>query len=290
MCNSEALSHPDLRWDSSGQSGMSGDLLSLFRALDRTVVDLASSYTAKEHFFPALIPISELKKVDYLHSFPQHASFPVHMDTNNENLEQFRKKTVVDDIVQLSELSPVKEVLTPAACYHCYIHYQSQSLQAPLYLTTKCRCFRHEEYYQPLERQWNFSMREIVCIGAMDEIQAFVGAMRDRVDSFVQSLSLPIAWETATDAFFDPTNNPKYLMQKIQPNKTEMMFDKRLAIGSINLHRNYFGESFAITRDDEPAHSACVAFGLERWVAAILHHFGSDRSNWPTTALGMVDE
>ena len=290
MCDADNLNHPDLQWDSSGQSGLSGDLLALFRGLDRAVLKLVSAYPVKEHFFPALIPISELTKVDYLHSFPQHASFPVHMDPNHENLEAFRKKAVVDDVVQLTTLSPVKEILTPAACYHFYIHYQTQKLDAPLYLTTKCRCFRHEEYYKPLERQWNFSMREIVCLGSMDEIQAFISAMRAKTEEFIESLGLPVSWDTATDAFFDPSNNPKYLMQKLQPNKTEMIFNGRLAIGSINLHRNYFGESFSITRQDEPAHSACVAFGLERWVAAILHHFGPERSNWPTPALGMAND
>lgn len=290
MCNSETLSHNDLRWDSSGQSGLSGDLLELFKALDHAIIKLSSDFTIKEHFFPTLIPISELTKVDYLHSFPQHATFPVHMERNHENLEAFRKSTVIDDVVQLTNISPVTEILTPAACYHFYIHYQSQNLNEPLYLTTKCRCFRNEEYYKPLERQWNFSMREIVCVGSMEEIQTFISAMRKNVESFIESVGLPINWDVATDAFFDPDNNPKYLMQKLQPNKTEMVFDHRLAIGSINLHRNYFGESFSITRNDEPAHSACVAFGLERWVAAILHNFGSDRSDWPTAALGMDNE
>ena len=290
MCDTDNLHHPDLQWDSSGQSGLSGDLLELFGALDRTLVKLASAHMPKEHFFPALIPIRELKKVDYLHSFPQHASFPVHMEPDHENLQAFRGQAVVDDVVQLTQLSPVKEILTPAACYHCYIHYQAKMLDAPLYLTTKCRCFRHEQYYKPLERQWNFSMREIVCIGAMNEIQAFISTIREKTEALIEAMGLPVSWESATDAFFDPANNPKYLMQKLQPNKTEMIFDGRLAIGSINLHRNYFGESFSIKRHDEHAHSACIAFGLERWVAAILHHFGPARSDWPLIALGMADD
>lgn len=290
MCDTEILSHPDLRWDESGQSGISGDLLDLFRALDRSIVNLSSEFTVKEHFFPALIPITELTKVDYLHSFPQHATFPVHMEASHENLKAFRAKPVVDDVVQLTKLSPVKDILTPAACYHCYIHYQEQTLLTPLYLTTKCRCFRHEEYYKPLERQWDFSMREIVCIGSMDDIQSYINVMRTKTEQFIESIGLPISWDLATDAFFDPANSPKHLMQKLQPNKTEMVFDGQLAIGSVNLHRNYFGESFSITCGEEAAHSACVAFGLERWLAAILHHFGPNRSNWPTAALAMDNE
>ena len=290
MTNAETLLHPELRWDESGQSSISGNLLDLFRAIDHTVVNLASEFTPREHFFPSLIPIHELTKVDYLHSFPQHASFPVYMDDNDENLKAFRKTPVAEGTVQLTSLGPVKSILTPAACYHCYIHYQSRTLNQPLYLTTKCRCFRHEKEYKPLERQWNFSMRELVCIGSMDDIQNFINVVREKTERFIEQTGLSVIWDTATDPFFDPANNPKYLMQKLQPNKIEMVFDGRLAIGSVNLHRNYFGESFSITCNKEPAHSACIAFGLERWVAAILHQFGPDRSNWPTAVLGMIHE
>src|SRR5438874_9913215 len=34
-----------------------------------------------------------------------------------------------------------------------------------VYVTTRAACFRRESYYRPLQRQWSFSMREIVCLG-----------------------------------------------------------------------------------------------------------------------------
>ena len=70
-------------------------------------------------------------------------------------------------------------------------------------------------------------------------------------------------------------------MQKLEPVKTEMMFQKRLAVGSINFHRNLFGAAFDIKRDDVHAFSGCVAFGVERWVHAILKLFGPDEAKWP---------
>src|SRR5207247_2179199 len=95
-------------------------------------------------------------------------------------------------------------------------------------------------------------------------------------------IDLPIAWQNATDPFFDPSRNPKFLAQKLDPVKTEMVFGGELAIGSINFHRNFFGETFGIRREGEPAFSGCVAFGLERWLFALLRRFGPDESAWPS--------
>jgi hypothetical protein len=70
-------------------------------------------------------------------------------------------------------------------------------------------------------------------------------------------------------------------MQKLDPVKTEMVFENRLAIGSVNFHRNYFGEAFDIQCGGEAAFSGCVAFGVERWIAAWLSTFGPQSGDWP---------
>ena len=54
-----------------------------------------------------------------------------------------------------------------------------------------------------------------------------------------------------------------------------------LAIASLNRHHDHFGTAFAITRDGAPAYSACLAFGLERWLFAITHRYGTDPRSWP---------
>jgi hypothetical protein len=70
-------------------------------------------------------------------------------------------------------------------------------------------------------------------------------------------------------------------MQKLDPVKIEMVFNGDLAIGSVNFHRNYFGEAFRITRAGADAYSGCIAFGVERWIFAFLTHFGTDEAGWP---------
>jgi seryl-tRNA synthetase len=117
-------------------------------------------------------------------------------------------------------------------------------------------------------------MREIVCIGTASEVKEFLASFQEKLAEFFKEIKLPIEWQNATDPFFNPKTNPKYLMQKLEPVKTEMIYQNHLAIGSINFHRNYFGEAFHINRNGEEAFSGCVAFGIERWIYAYLSQFG----------------
>ena len=124
-------------------------------------------------------------------------------------------------------------------------------------------------------------MREIVCLGTADEVKQFLREYQDRIERFLRRIGLPVEWKNATDPFFNPARNPKYVLQKLDPVKTEMVYQTGLAIGSINFHRNYFGEAFQISRESKEAFSGCVAFGVERWIYAILNHFGVDERDWP---------
>jgi hypothetical protein len=113
-------------------------------------------------------------------------------------------------------------------------------------------------------------------------VQSFLSHARARIDADVARIGLPYEWKPATDPFFRPARNPKLILQKLEPVKHEMMFQDRLAIGSVNFHRNFMGEAFGIARNGEPAFSGCVAFGVERWISAVLHHFGTSPASWPS--------
>lgn len=271
------------KWLQNGQSALSGDLLDLYRMFDNLFLQWASEFNAKEYLFPTFITASELNKLNYFHSFPQLVTFPITLDMEEENLKSFSKNKPIDEEgnINLTKPSPIRDVMTPAACYHFYIHFNGEVLEKPLYLTTKNTCFRRETHYLPLQKQWSFSLREIVCIGSMDEVKEFLAQNQEKIANFFKKIQLDIEWENATDPFFDPSQNPKYLLQKLAPVKTEMVFQNSLAIGSINFHRNYFGETFNISREGKEAFSGCVGFGIERWIYAFLTQFGSKKENWP---------
>ena len=251
--------------------------------MDELVLTWAKEWGAPEYRFPTFIPARELAKLDYFRSFPQLVTFPVVLDSADDNLRRFTEGTPLNDRgeLQMTETAPIRDALTPAACYHFYVQFRGETLDRPRYVTTRATCFRREEYYAPLQRQWSFSMRELVCLGTADEVKAFLDETQDRVNRFFERIHLPIDWQNATDPFFNPARNPKYLTQKLDPVKTEMVFQDHLAIGSVNFHRNYFGEAFEIQRKGEEAYSGCVAFGLERWLYAWLAQFGVDEAGWP---------
>ena len=274
---------PGLRWLPNGQSILSGPLLELFRSLDRLFLGWASALGAEEHRFPPFLPAVELDKVDYFRSFPHLATFPVTLDSEESNLRHFQQGTPVgpDGALALAKTTPVRDVLTPAACYHFYVAFQGERLSRSRFVTTRAACFRREVRYAPLERQWSFSMREIVCLGTAQEVRHFLDGARQTVTHFVERIGLPVDWKQASDPFFNPGRSGKHLMQQLDPVKTEMVLEDDLAIGSVNFHHNTFGEAFDIQRDGEPVFSGCVAFGLERWILAILSRFGCSPADWP---------
>ena len=266
-----------------GQTVLSGDLLDLDRRLDAVFTGWAQRWDAVEYRFPACVEARYLQRLDYFQSFPHLATFPVTLDKEQDNLRGFARGHTCgpEGAVKLPKLSPTEHVLTPAACYHVYIELEGETLNAPRYVTTRATCFRNEEEYTPLERQWNFSMRELVCLGSAAEVEDFLTRSTYVINHFAASIGLPVKWEDATDPFFSPASNPKYLFQKLEPVKRELVVGDGLAIASTNFHRDYFGESFAITRDGEHAYSGCVAFGMERWLSAFLGAYGTSREQWP---------
>jgi seryl-tRNA synthetase len=274
---------PGHTWYAEGQGALTGAALALMRRLDGLFLELASACGAQDHVFPPFLPAAALDRIDYFESFPHLATFPVNLERSAANLEKFSCAAVgEDERVRLTDVEAPAHVLTPSACYHFYRLFEGRRFGHPVYVTTQAQCFRREDHYVPLERQWAFAMREIVCIGTAREVEDFLATYRERVSALLGRLGLAASWERATDPFFNPTGNSKYVMQQLLPIKHELVFDGRLAIGSVNFHHDHFGRAFDMQRDGEALHSGCVAFGVERWVAAIARQFGADPAHWPT--------
>ncbi len=274
-----------------GQTIFAGPWTGILRNLDQAFVRLGRGFQPIAHQFGTFVSAQEIQKLDYFRSFPHLINFPVNLADESDNLKKFseRQNPDAEGNVKLEKISPLKEVLTPAACYHFYILHQGRAFASPQYFTTQCRCFRREKVYQPLRRQWNFDMREIVSIGTRESTESFVKELSQKVTEFATLLGLKAPWLTATDPFFNPSQNPKYLMQKLDPVKSELTFGGDLAIASTNLHRNYFGDAFKIQCEGQEAYTACVAFGLERWMAALLETFGPEWMKWPSILLEGVE-
>ncbi|MBX9686266.1 MAG: hypothetical protein K2X27_06160 [Candidatus Obscuribacterales bacterium] len=277
----DLLSLAELHWHKMGQASLSGSLLELFRKLDARFQDFAKKYKPEEYFFPPFISASQMAKLDYFKSFPHLLTIPVTLDEEKDNLLEFAGAPLREDgSLQLGKVQAVKEVLTPAACYHFYDELEGSKFTSCKFFTTRCVCYRREKQYLPLQRQWAFSMREFVCIGSLEEVQNYLAEFEAALAVYFKEMEFPVNFEFATDPFFNPSANPKYLLQKLEPVKKEMIYDGKLSIGSLNFHRNFFGETFSLSHNDTPAYSACVAFGLERWIYMILNERGLDSNKW----------
>ena len=60
--------------------------------------------------------------------------------------------------------------------------------------------------------------------------------------------------------------------------------EKPTACMSFNYHRDHFGQTWdLLSSDGEPAHTACVAFGVDRLAIALFATHGLDAKSWPAS-------
>jgi seryl-tRNA synthetase len=267
-----------------------GDTATLTRALEQTIASLCALETTDEWSVPPAIDFRTLEQAEYFASFPQWLTLVSHL---SDDADRLRRVAEHNDIgtpaAPLSDAAvPPKAALNPAVCYHVYARLAGQVVDSPKLVSVQSTCWRHErDRHVPLERQWSFTMRELVCIGSEQAARAFLDRATDRVNDLARALDLDPRVAAATDPFFAPTARAKHLLQRLKQLKKELMLpigpQARVAASSFNLHDTFFGEAFAIKLPSgAPATTACVAFGIERWLLAFLVRHGPDPVAWPT--------
>ena len=269
-----------------GIVGMRGALAGLRRSVSAEIGDLASRFTCDEWRMPQGLAFETLERAGYFESFPQWLSGASHLSGDEEVLERIAGSLSPGDMARKS-FAAATAALPPAVCYHTYAALRGRSLSSALVMTAEDVCWRHERgRFARLERGWAFTMREIVCVGTAIEAEAFRQRGIEEAVSLAASLGLATRIEVATDPFFAPSARGKALLQRVKSLKHELLFDypdgRSLAIASFNNHEAFFGDAFDISlADGAPAVSACIAFGIERWMLAILMAHGTDCGDWP---------
>ncbi|HEX8823928.1 MAG TPA: aminoacyl--tRNA ligase-related protein [Archangium sp.] len=289
----QLLERGDLRSYENGTLGMSGPALWLFRYFERKFLELAFKYGASERQYPTLMPISVMERTDYFKSFPHHATFALTLDRDSASLRQFVDAVKGGERVEAAATPRVRSagaVLSGAVCYHCYAELQDRPITGePMVLTTQGRCFRYEHgEFAPLRRQWEFTMREIVLLGPEAPIASVREKLLLEVVDFAKAHGLSGRIDVASDPFFGAVEGrARTLLQRAQSLKYELLVDVTgqkggdLAIASFNLHGDSFSRTFGLTLPDgQQASTGCIAFGLERWVAAFVAHHGVDPAAW----------
>ena len=113
----------------------------------------------------------------------------------------------------------------------------------------------------------------------------------ERMARFLSALHIEAGIETANDPFFANDSAMKSVFQNAHRLKYELLariphLGREIAIGSINLHTDFFGKAFDIRMaDGSVAHSGCVGFGYERLVYALFCQHGPELRSWPRELL-----
>jgi len=149
-----------------------------------------------------------------------------------------------------------------------------------------CDCFRREPS-KMLDRLQSFLMREYVCVGTPDEIDAFRRRWMKRAETFAAQLGLSWRIDHASDPFFGRGGKLMAMSQVEQALKFELLIpmhsaEAPTACMSFNYHRDHFGATWNIrTANGEVAHTGCVAFGVDRLALALFATHGVELPQWP---------
>ena len=280
------LSHPDVYVLGDGLIGLRGALRDLFRFFERTFRGFAGDYLAEEQHYPVMVPAELLAEIGYFGHFPQQVTFCSHLRGDLPALEAFGQ-TAADRVPEHVPLAPPGHVLSPAVCLPCYRQQQGAVVHGTRVLTMQNHVFRYEgSSFRPLRRAWDFTVRDIVFFSDYAELVRLRQEVMDRTIRLCRELDLEVTIEVASDPFFLDANRDKAIYQRMGEVKYELLFPvanrSPIAASSFNLHRDYYTSVYNTHRaDGSLVESACIGFGLERWVYGFIAQKGLDRSRWP---------
>lgn len=270
-----------------------GPLLSrLITYFESLFLSLADSFEAQPYRFPTLIPAPYLERVGYFRAFPHSLTFVTHLREDLDAIDNFAQSAACDEHglnTPPESFAQVQALLSPAVCYHLYFALADRPLpNGQMVATAVGNCFRYEAInLVSLERMWNFSMREIIFVGPKDFVLDNRELARQRMAKILQEIGLAYRVESANDPFFIGEFRKQAAFQSAFQLKFEIRArlpykDSTLAVGSYNYHQDFFGRHLNISLPDgSPAHTGCVAFGLERVAFAFLAQFGLEPDEWP---------
>ena len=273
-----------------GRYGLGPKLVRLIEYFEKRALEMAAAFRADPHCFPSLIGADVLDRCRYLKNFPSSLNLVSHLREDHAILQEFARSVQWDGkqlVYDRDSGSGVECLLSPSVCFHWYRWLKDSHLAEPRAITALGKCFRYESSnLTGLERLWDFNMREIVFVGPASYVIENREKLVELSIAFLNDLGLAYEISTATDPFFVDSYAVQAAYQQGFELKYELLVPlpysgKKLAVGSINYHQDFFGRSFAIEAADGPAHTGCLGFGYERLALAFLAQHGVDEKAWP---------
>jgi seryl-tRNA synthetase len=239
--------------------------------------------------FPPVMSRHQLEKSGYLKSFPNLLGC---VSTLHGTESEIRAAADAHEHGGdwTSSLSASDLVLLPAACYPVYPLAASRGRVPPggLAFDVVADCFRREPS-RALNRLQSFRMREFVQVGTPQAVIAFREQWMGSAEQVAAELALPCKLEVANDPFFGRVGQVMAVSQRQQALKFELLIPYSpdatpTACMSFNYHRDHFGTAWGLVDGSgEVAHTACIAFGLDRLGVALFCVHGLEVSRWPAT-------
>jgi hypothetical protein len=288
----ELVARDDVQPVGPGLFVLQGEFLRLFNHLDRRWRRVALELGAVEQDNPGVWPVDLYRRINYLAEFPQQAIMAAGVSPANADLKAvaaaYHQGRDFETVDLSHHMNPASFGLQSAVCDCCYYALRGRTDYRDTLYTTRNKVFRNEcSATGSLDRLTSFTVRDIMFVGG----QEFVMAERERMvvlaREFLAELDLDSALASANDPFFAGDALIKAVFQNAAELKYELLarlpFSGRdMAIGSVNLHQDYFGRAFDIRRPDgEPVWSGCLGIGFERLVYAIYAQYGADSNTWP---------
>jgi seryl-tRNA synthetase len=237
--------------------------------------------------FPPLLPRCQLEASGYLRSFP-HLAGTVFAFAGDEAAarELDERACRHEDWSEFQQMSDV--ALVPAACYPVYpaIAKRGGLPAGGIVVDTGAAwVFRHEPADDPARMQM-FHMRELVRIGTPSEVLAWRDRWRERGLELLRSVGLAAEVDRASDPFFGRGGRMLAANQRKLDLKYELLVPiagpQPTAVASFNYHQEHFAQIYGLAlADGAIAHTACLGFGQERIVLALLHAHGLEPASWP---------
>lgn len=269
-----------------GRSEIFEDILTRF---DGLVTRAGKGDKAEVIRFPPVLNRNDFEKSEFLNSFPQLAGSVFSFDGSEaDHLKLMECIHEGQDWSQYQKMTDV--VLTPAACYPVYPLVARRGVvpsDGHLF-DVFSYCFRHEPSGDPARMQM-FRMREFVRIGSPQSVVPWRNEWLARGKRLLEEVGLFPKSDLANDPFFGRGGRMLAVNQRDQQLKFEMLIpicstEKPTAVMSFNYHQDHFGTLFGLkTADGETTHTACVGWGMERIVLALLKTHGLKPDAWPIT-------
>jgi seryl-tRNA synthetase len=262
--------------------------------LDERLSDEASQRGAERLRFPPLLPRHQLESSGYLTSFPHLAGSIYSFEGDERQAEEQSERAARHE--DWSEYQrPTELTLMPAACYPVYPAIAARGRLAPGGVFVDAGgawVFRHEPSHDPARRQI-FHQHELVRIGEPEAVLEWREEWAQRGLELLRALGLAAELDIANDPFFGRRGRMLAANQQAERLKLELLVQiagpEPTACASFNHHRDHFGSTWGIElADGSTAHTACLGFGHERIVLALLRTHGLDPQAWPAPVRGQL--